>query len=318
MGDDLLKPGDSQAAIVVVGPTASGKSELAQCIAERIGGAVLSADSMQVYRGMNIGTGKVTIEERRVPHFGLDLVDPGEPYSASLFQEYGRQVKRDLDDKDMPCVVCGGTGFYIRALIDDYRFPEGEQVGNTTRDKYAALLNEIGPEALWQRLHDIDPHSAALLHHNDTKRVIRAFELIAEGTSYAKQHEGLSSIAQLLPAVFIGLDVTPAILNERIDARVDAMVDQGLVDEVSGLLNKGFRSGITAQQAIGYKEMVDYLDGRLSLDDALDRIKTATHRYAKRQRTWFRRDKRIQWLDADSSETQRMLEKSLQLIATMD
>ncbi len=288
--------------IAIVGPTASGKSEVAQCVAERIGAHVLSADSMQVYRGMDIGTGKVLPHQMRVVHHGLDLINPGEPFSAALYQEYGRAILDEAIASSRQVVICGGTGFYVRALVDDFDFPAGEQVGNAVRDRYNAMLEELGSHALWEELNAIDPASAEVIHENDSKRVVRAFELLAEGTSYREQREKFSSIPARYRTEFFGLQVSAALLNARIDERVDAMVADGLVDEVRALLDQGFREGLTAAQAIGYKEIVAYLEGRCTLDEAKGQIKVATHRYAKRQRTWFRKDARIRWIEADEYE----------------
>lgn len=308
---------ESSKLIVVVGPTASGKSDLAQEIAKRLDACVLSADSMQIYRGMDIGTGKVLPHEQVVPHYGLDVADPGESYSVAVFQEYGR----DLIDRSLaegkPIVVCGGTGFYIRALIDEFDFPAGDQDNNPIREKYSKLLQEIGAHGLWEELKRIDPASAEVVHENDTKRVIRAFELLADGTSYREQKEAFQEIKQRYDATFIGLKVDPAVLNARIDRRVDGMVAAGLVSEVEGLLSQGFRDGLTAQHAIGYKEIVWALDGQCSLEEAVESIKVSTHRYAKRQRTWFRKDARIHWLDADEYDLARLTEESLSIIRSV-
>ena len=210
--------------------------------------------------------------------------------------------------------MCGGTGFYVRAAIDDYQFPKGEQVGNARRDACLAFAHEHGADALWQRLAAEDPQSAALIPPNDVKRVTRAFELLDDGTTYAQQKQKLAHIPQKYPAVFVGLHVEPAVLRQRIDARVDAMVEQGLVAEVQGLLDGGFRQAITSPQAIGYKEIVDALEGRCTLGEAVEQIKTATHRYAKRQRTWFRKDARINWIDATSLNAGNMLEDALRYV----
>ena len=290
----------SQPIIVVAGPTASGKSDLAQSIAEILDGEIISADSMQVYRGMDIGTGKVPADERRVPHWGLDLVDPGEPYSVALYQDYARRTAADIDARGKRVVLCGGTGLYIRGVIDGYDYPKGDQVGNPVRERYTALLGEIGPQALWELLRSEDSDSAALVHPNNTKRVIRAFELLAEGTTYAEQNARLQVIPQVVPAVFLALSVEPMRLAERIERRVDGMFEAGLVDEVRSLLDRGLRGAVTAPQAIGYKEVVAALDGECTMDEAPEQIKLATRRYAKRQRSWFRADKRVQWLDANN------------------
>lgn len=301
----------------MVGPTASGKSSVAQWIAQKLSGEVISADSMQVYRGMNIGTGKVPLSERKVPHYGLDLVDPGMPYSAALFQEYARACFREIDSRQARCILCGGTGFYVRAAIDAYDFPKGEQVGNAIRDSLTSFAEENGAHALWLRLKEADPASADIIPENDVKRVVRAFELRDEGESYAAQRAKLAHIDQLYPAVFVGLDVNPEILRSRIDARVDNMIAEGLVDEVKRLLGQGFRAGITAPQAIGYKEIVSALDGVISLDEAVNQIKTATHRYAKRQRTWFRKDKRIHWIGADTLNVDFIGQEAVDIVATI-
>jgi len=300
--------------ICVVGPTASGKSSLAQAIAERIDGEVVSADSMQIYRGMDIGTGKVPSEERVVAHHGLDLVEPGEPFSAALFQEYARTCFDDIDGRGKRSVLCGGTGFYVRAAIDDYEFPKGEQVDNPIRERYLAVAEQEGAHALWLMLEEVDPESAGIIPENDVKRVVRAFELLDEGESYAEQKRKLATIPQLLPACFIGLSVDPDVLRARIDERVDEMVRSGLIGEVESLLAAGFREGVTAPQAIGYKEIVKVLDGEVTLAEAVDEIKVATHRYAKRQRTWFRKDKRIRWIDADSRRPEELLAVALSII----
>lgn len=300
--------------LCVVGPTASGKTAFAQHLALRFDGEVVSADSMQVYRGMNIGTGKIAESEKAVAHHCIDIVDPGEPFSAALFQKLARLSFRDIESRGKTSILCGGTGFYVRAAIDDYDFPKGEQVGNETRDMYNGFARDKGSKELWRLLSERDPKSASIIPENDTKRIVRAFELLESGTSYAEQKEKLAHIPQLYPAIFLGLSVDPKILADRIDRRVDMMVSEGLVDEVKSLLDSGFREGITSPQAIGYKEIVSYLDGDCALEDALDSIKLATRRYAKRQRTWFRKDKRIHWLDADALDLDRLLEASSAII----
>ena len=303
---DLAAP-----VVCVVGPTASGKTALAQDIALALQGEVVSADSMQVYRGMDIGTGKLPESERKVAHHGFDLVDPGEPFSAALFQSYARECFDGIDARGKRCILCGGTGFYVRAAIDGYDFPKGEQVGNPVRDRCNRLVREEGVQALWRLLAERDLASAQIIPAADVKRVVRAFELLEEGTSYAQQRAKLAEIPQVVPAVFVGLSVDPALLRARIDARVDQMMDAGLVEEVTRLLNNGFRAGITAPQAIGYKEIVAALDGETSMEQAVADIKTATHRYAKRQRTWFRKDARIRWIDADDADAERILDAAL-------
>ena len=300
--------------VCIVGPTASGKTDLAQSIAQQINGEVVSADSMQIYRGMDIGTGKISSRERLVVHHGFDLVDPGQTYSAAEFQLFARTCFLDIDKRGKRSVLAGGTGLYVRAAIDAFEFPKGEQVNNPVREKYTRYAEEHGAQALWDLLSEIDPASAAVLHPNNIRRVVRAFEMKAEGASYAQQKENLAHIEQAVPAVFIGLSVDKNILNERINFRVDRMIASGLVDEVTSLLNRGYREGLTAQQAIGYKEIVAALEGECSLEEGVEAIKLATRRYAKRQRTWYRKDERIHWLDANEFDIERLTSESMKII----
>lgn len=304
----------SNPVICVVGPTASGKTDLAQLLALYFNGEVVSADSMQIYKGMDIGTGKIPARERKVFHHGFDIVNPGEPYSAALFQPFARECFERIEARGRRSVLAGGTGLYVRAAIDAYDFPSGEQVGNPLREKYTRYARQHGAQALWNLLHERDPESASVLHPNNVRRVVRAFELMAEGKSYARQKENLQHIEQHVPAVFVGLSVDPDVLKARIDRRVDRMVEQGLVQEVKTLLDQGFREGITAPQAIGYKEIVAALEGECTLDEAVDAIKLATRRYAKRQRTWFRKDARIHWIDANASDVDNLFAQALPII----
>ncbi len=297
--------------VCVVGPTATGKSELAQAIAERIDGEIVSADSMQIYRGMDIGTAKVPKDERSVAYYGIDLVDPGEQYSASLFQEYARDVFKDIVSRGKTPVLVGGTGFYVRAAIDDYDFPKGEQIENPIRTYWKDYLEQNDAEALWNELYLRDPSSAEVLHPNNTKRVIRALELHEQGISYHDQLENLQTIQQSVPAVFIGLTCERQALYERVERRVDRMRTAGLEGEVISLLDRGFRSAVTAQQAIGYKEIVDALDGNITMDEAYDAIKKATRHYVKRQCTWFRKDERIQWIDGTDETLHDLVNEAL-------
>lgn len=300
--------------ICVVGPTASGKTDLSQELALALNGEVVSADSMQIYKGMDIGTGKLPVEDRKVPHWGFDLVEPGDDYSVALYQSYARDAFRNIQERGKTPILCGGTGLYVRAAIDDYDFPVGEQTENPVREKYTAYAQEHGNQALWDLLNQVDPDSAAVIHPNNVRRVVRAFELREEGASYAVQKENLQHIPQAVPAVIFGISFDREPLVQRIYRRVDKMIELGLVDEVKILLEKGFRTGITAPQAIGYKEIVEALDGRCTMDEAIEQIKIATRRYAKRQRSWFRRDDRIIWLNGTNATSQQLCAQAIEYL----
>lgn len=286
--------------VVIEGPTASGKSDVAQQVALQLNGEVVSADSMQVYKGMNIGTAKLAKSQRLVPHHLIDILDPGEPFSAQLFQTLGRNAIKEIGSRSRVPILCGGTGLYVQAVLEDMQFPKGDQEHNPIREHYEKVAQEKGNEVVWNILKEKDPISASLIHVNNVRRVIRALEMYHQGISYADQVKNIKCLPEIVPSLRFGLQRDPKKLAERINVRVDAMVEQGLVQEVKDLLNAGFRSALTAPQAIGYKEIVSYLDGSSSLGEAIESIKTATRRYAKRQRTWLRRDSRITMLDADS------------------
>ncbi len=305
---ELKKP-----ILCIVGPTSSGKSELAQRVAEKIGGEVVSADSMQIYEGMDIGTGKLLEEERRVPHFGLDITTLDKAYSAQMFQDYARKCFLDIERRERVAILCGGTGFYVRCAIDDYNMPKGEQTQNPIREQYLEMLDTLGAQAVWDELDKLDPESAAIIHPNNSKRVIRALEMHDAGTSYADMSKKLSSIPQALPAVFVGLQIDRQVLYERINSRVDKMLEQGLIDEVKALLDRGFADALTSKQAIGYKEIIEYFDGDCSLGEAVEKIKRQTRRYAKRQISWFKADSRINWLDATNLDYDDLTSKTIDL-----
>lgn len=300
--------------IVIAGPTASGKTDVSIEVAKRTGAEIVVADSMQVYRGMDIGTAKAPESERAVLHHCIDLVNPGEPFSSALYQRYARFAFDDIAARGCTAILSGGTGFYIRAAIDDYDFPEGKQVDNPIREKCNQILSEEGAMALWRHLDEIDPKSAADIHPNNSKRVARAIELHASGESYHEQLGKLKAIAQVYPATMICLDVEHDVLAKRISKRVGKMRELGLVDEVKGLLDAGFRDAVTASAAIGYKEIVAAFDGQCSLDQAFDDIATATRRYAKRQRSWFNSDKRYIHVEATSKSTEDLANDILAIL----
>lgn len=290
-----------------MGPTASGKSRLAQDIALKLDGEIVSADSMQIYKGMDIGTAKTRANEQRVPHHLLDILEPGEAYSAQQFQDQARACICEISKRGHTPIMCGGTGFYIQAALEDMRFPKGEQVNNAIRDHWNTFLETHSAQLLWDELNSRDAASAAVIHPNNTKRVIRALEMHAEGISYAQQSAHIRSLAAIVPSLKFAISHDREVLYERIAMRVDQMIEAGLIDEVTSLLRGGFRNALTAQQAIGYKEIVRYLDGDITKQQAIEDIKQATRRYAKRQISWFKRDDSIIWLDANHLDYETMV-----------
>jgi tRNA dimethylallyltransferase len=284
--------------IAVVGPTATGKTRLAEDLAIAHGGEVVTADSMQVYRGMDIGTAKFPAEKRRVPHHCIDLVAPGDPYSAALYQRDARSVIDGLLARRRTPILAGGTGLYVRAALDEMSFPAGE-LASDLRARLEAEAGAQGPQAMHDRLAELDPASAGLIHPHNVRRTIRALEMAEQGGSYAEQAAGFSTRESHYETLYVGIELERTELYSRIDARVDQMLSEGLLDEVAVLLEEGYRDALTAAQAIGYKEFVPVVEKGTDVDVATAAVKQASRRYAKRQLTWFRRDPRVRWISAD-------------------
>ena len=286
--------------ICVTGPTAAGKTELAVLLALRVKGEVVSADSMQIYRGMDIGTAKPGISERQgVTHHMIDICSPAEKYSVSRYvDEAGMCIGRIIQQGKTP-IITGGTGLYIHALIDGLIFSGGEGDMHIRTD-LSAYADAKGNEALHARLREIDPETAQRLHPNDRGRVIRAIELyLQSGLKMSEHIEKTRNAEARYDALMIGITRRErSELYTRIDGRVDNMLRRGLEEEVRSLAAIPGVRGCTAMQAIGYKELLRCIDGETTLSEAAEDIKRETRRYAKRQLTWFRRDKRIRWIEA--------------------
>ena len=290
---------DCPFVVCIVGPTASGKSALAEEVAKNLHSSVVSVDAMQVYKGMDIGTAKVPEHERAVPLLMVDKVDPTQEYSVQLFQKDARfEIDALLAAKKIP-ILCGGTGLYLDAVIDQMHFPSGT-VGSKSRLLYEQRAKTDGPAALYQLLCDRDPQSAELIHPHNVRRVVRALEMLDEGVSYAKHHRGLKGHLPYYHALIWGLTMDRKRLYARIDERVERMFSMGLIDEVRRLKSQGFEENSTAGQAIGYREVLLYLSGELPQEEAVEAVKQHTRHYAKRQLSWLKRDGRVRWLDMDT------------------
>lgn len=303
--------------VIIAGPTASGKSAAAVELALRMNGEVISADSMQIYRGMDIGTAKVTKEEMcGVRHYLIDCADPDENYNVVLFQQKAREAVQEAVSAQKLPILCGGTGFYIQALLYDIDFTDMEE-NTSLRSRYEALAAEKGPEALHRILKEKDPASAAAIHPNNVKRVIRALEFAQEsGGSIAAHNLAQRERGSAYNSVFFVLTMDRQKLYERIDRRVDLMMEQGLLDEVTRLRDIGIARDSTAMQGIGYKQIYSYLEGDWSLEEAVRLIKRDTRHFAKRQLTWFRREKDVIWVDIDQFDTKEALYDHLQNTAS--
>lgn len=296
-GDNIK---DKKSLFILVGPTAIGKTSLSIELAKRLNGEIISADSMQIYKYMDIGTAKITNEEKEdIAHFLIDEVNPDEEFSVSDFQSMAKNYIKEISERDKLPMVVGGTGLYINSLIYDLDFTSS--VSNwVLRTKYEKEAREYGNEYLYKKLKEIDPSSASRIHMNNTKRVIRALEVYNEtGKPMSDFYKDFRKPNEEFNITMIGLTMDREKLYERINKRIDIMMNEGLVLEVKKLLEKGYNENLTSMQGIGYKEIVKYLKGEYSLEEATDLIKKGSRRYAKRQLTWFRREEIIHWINLD-------------------
>lgn len=282
--------------IVIVGPTAVGKTALSIAVAEKFSGEIISGDSMQVYKGLDIGTAKVTTEEMHtIPHYLIDEVEPQTPFTAAKFQKATKQYIHQIAGRANLPIIVGGTGLYIQSVFYDYNF------GTIAEDRtYRKELEKLDNDVLWEQLKALDSLSAERIHANNKQRVIRALEVIrATNKPFSALHTHKEPVADLRP-LFIGLDLPREQLYARINARVEIMLQAGLVEEARNLYEQGLDKNLPAMKGIGYKELFAFFEGDISLKAATDQIKQNSRRFAKRQLTWFRNRMDIHWLEADS------------------
>ena len=311
---NLEQAAEKKPLIVLTGPTAVGKTALA----ERFGGEIISADSMQVYRHMDIGTAKIRLEEMDgVPHHLIDILEPTEDFNVVRFQALARAAVEDIYSRGKIPIVAGGTGFYIQALLNDIDFTQIDE--NTQfREEMERLAAEQGAEVLHERLRAVDPESAEAIHANNVKRVIRALEYYEQtGEKISAHNEAERAKTSPYHFFYYVLNTDRTVLYERIEKRIDEMMEEGLVEEVRQLQAMGCSRDSVAMQGLGYKEILAYLNGKMSLETAVNILKRDTRHFAKRQLTWFRRERdvRFLYLPEFDNDRERVLEHILQELA---
>ncbi len=298
--------------IVLTGPTAVGKTGLSIELAKRINGAIISADSMQVYRHMDIGSAKITkVEMEGIPHYLIDVLEPQEEFSVHTFKEMAMAALEDIYAKGMVPIVTGGTGFYIQALLYDIQFTD-----TVDTDGYRAWLEEQselkGAQWLHEELKKVDPEAAEQIHMNNMKRTIRALEYFHQTGQPISRHNAEERMrTSPYTYVYFVLNRDRAELYRRIDLRVDLMLEAGLVEEVKALKEMGYTRDMVAMQGLGYKEVLDFLAGEITLDEAVYRIKRDTRHFAKRQLTWFRRERDVTWVELDGRMQEDVLHEMM-------
>lgn len=301
-----------QPLVVLTGPTAVGKTELSISLAKQINGEIISADSMQVYTKMDIGTAKIKKEEMDgVKHYLIDVLDPSEDFNVVRFQTMAKQAMEEIYAKGKIPIVVGGTGFYIQALLNNINFDDND-ADTSYREELEALVKEKGAEYLHNMLREVDEKSAEAIHMNNSKRVIRALEFYHQtGKRMSKHNEEESKKESAYNSAYFVLNCDRELLYNRINKRIDLMVEEGLLEEVQALKEEGYSRDLVSMQGLGYKEILAYLEGEISLDEAIYILKRDTRHFAKRQLTWFRREKEVIMVDKDKLTT---LDEQLGLI----
>ncbi len=302
----MTEGGSRDKVLVIVGPTAVGKTDLSLDVAERLGTEIISGDSMLVYRGFDIGTAKPSPAERRgIVHHLIDILEPLEPYDVTLFQQQAGELIHRLNGEGKIPVIAGGTGLYLKALLEGYAF-NAQGHDSDFRERLRRLVEERGSEYLYGLLREKDPRAAAEIHPNNVVRVIRALEVAEEGRESISRERAAAG-ALVYDALVVGLTRPREVLYERINRRVDLMVEAGLLEEVERLLASGVPREAPAMKGIGYKEIAAYLAGETTQEEAIDTLKKNTRHFAKRQLTWFRRMDYIHWIDVEGKTETEIL-----------
>lgn len=303
--------------VVLTGPTAVGKTELSINLAKQIGGEIISADSMQVYKYMDIGSAKIMPEEMQgVKHYLIDEFLPEEEFNVVKFKEYANRYMEEIYAKGKVPILVGGTGFYIQAVLYDIDFTENEE-DSKLRKQLEQFAAEQGTEALHKRLAAVDPEAAQQIHPNNCKRVIRAIEFFEQtGQRISEHNEKERKKESPYNSVYLVLTDDRQVLYDRINLRVDKMIENGLVKEVQNLKNMGYTKDMVSMQGLGYKEILDVFDGRYTLEEAVEIIKRDTRHFAKRQLTWFKRERDVIWLDKSqyNRDEKMILEKIIKIL----
>lgn len=310
-----MNTAENKKLVILTGPTAVGKSALSIALAKEIGGEIISADSMQVYRHMNIGSAKILPEEMDgVPHHLIDVLEPTEEFNVVIFQKMAKAAIDEVRNRGHVPILVGGTGFYIQAVLYDIDFTHNDE-DTSLRITLEEIARTQGNEVLYEQLKQVDPESCETIHANNVKRVIRAIEFYRKTGKKISQHnkEQHENVSPYNFAYFV-LNDDRAMLYEKIDRRVDEMLEQGLVAEVENLKAMGCTRNLVSMQGLGYKEILDYLNGDCSLEEAVYLIKRDTRHFAKRQLTWFRREKEVTWVDKQcfDYDSQRILNYMLE------
>ena len=294
--------------LIILGQTAVGKSKLAMELAKKLDGEIISADSMQVYTGMDIGTAKPTKKElAEVPHHLIDAIAPDKIWSVSDFVFQTKTIIKEIIDRGKLPIIVGGTGLYLNALIEGYAFPLIE-ANYEIRKRLEGEAKAFGSEHLYERLKKLDPDAATKIHFNDTKRMIRALEVIETTGKPMSQAQTKNEDSLPYELIVVGLEMDRKKLYEKIEARVDQMLEAGLVDEVRNLIKDGYDDKLSSMQAIGYKEVVAHLQGKYSYDEMVGILKQNTRNFAKRQMTWFRRFKNVNWINMEEMKIETILD----------